>query len=195
MNQLILASSSPSRFLLFKRLNEPFDVYTPDIDETPLESEHPIDLVRRLSIEKGRVIHQLYPEAWVVSGDQVAGFEDEILGKPGGHSQAVEYLRRFSGRQVTYYSGLCVHAPGRAFSYKMVPTVVHYRQLSEAMIDAYVNLENPYNNAGALKIEESGINLVTKLDSADPNALIGLPLMALRDLLLELDYPFKWAST
>jgi septum formation protein len=181
--KLILASSSPYRQTLLKRLMLPYDCVSPNIDETPLANERPSELVARLATEKAHAIAKRYPNTVIVGADQVAVHGDNIVGKPGDHTTAVEQLRHASGSCVQLTTGLCViSAQGRAETitenYR-----VYFRALAECEIEHYLRSEQPYDCAGSVKIEGLGIALVERLEGDDPTAIIGLPLIRLCALL------------
>jgi MAF protein len=181
---LVLASTSPFRRELLGKLGLGFDTASPDIDESPRPGEDAKQLVERLAEAKARAVAETYPDALVIGSDQVAVLDGAILGKPGGRARAVEQLTRASGRTVVFQTGLCLvdAATGRARTL-CEPFRVHFRNLTPAQIDAYLDREQPYGCAGSFKSEGLGIALFERLDGADPNALIGLPLIRLIDLL------------
>ncbi|TMP26976.1 septum formation inhibitor Maf [Pseudoalteromonas rubra] len=183
---LILASSSPFRQQILAKLCLPFDSFSPDIDESGLPAEAPAELVARLSESKARVAHQHYSSGLVIGSDQVALFDDKILGKPHTVENAHAQLKQFSGQVVTFLTGLCVYQleTQRAVT-KVVPFKVHFRQLTDAQIEQYVAKEQPLNCAGSFKSEGLGICLFDKLEGDDPNTLIGLPLIELTKSLGE----------
>jgi septum formation protein len=178
--KLILASSSPYRRELLERLKIPFEVITPDVDETPLPGETPEKLVERLAVEKAQKIAGLTPGALVIGSDQVAVYDGNIVGKPHSHDKAVEQLRTASGKTVTLYTGLAlVNADTRRVQCEVIPYRVTFRVLDEELIESYLRKEQPYSCAGSVKSEGLGIALLEKFDGDDPNTLIGLPLIRL----------------
>ncbi|WP_404339876.1 Maf family protein [Pseudoalteromonas mariniglutinosa] len=181
---LILASSSPFRQSLLQKFNLPFATFSPDIDESINDGESPEQLVKRLSKQKAREALNYFPEGLVIGSDQVAVFNQQILGKPHTKSNAVAQLSLFSGHTVTFLTGLTVFdiATEQAKT-TCVPFHVTFKQLSNRQINAYCDAEQPYNCAGSFKSEGLGICLFEKLNGDDPNALIGLPLIALNNLL------------
>lgn len=190
MRPLILSSSSVPRKGLLSRLHMPFSVYVPDIDETAKPGESAIDLVRRLSEEKARIGGVAHSHATIIGADQVGVLDGRILTKPSHKTEAMEMLLSFSGRAVRFYSGLCVYVPETDFcKVIVVPTVLHFRVLSETQVARYIALEPPYACAGALQVEGLGIALIARIESDDPTAIIGLPLIALVDLLHAADSP------
>lgn len=194
--KLVLGSSSPYRRKLLQKLPVTFEVYSPDIDETPLTGEQPDALVERLSNAKARAVAKAHPDALIISSDQIAIFEDNILGKPGNHSAATEMLTAFSGKTVRFETGLCLYNAVTATSqYCSVPTLVHFRELSARTIEHYLQIDQPYQCAGSFQAEGLGIVLFDKLESQDPNALIGLPLIELVSMLINegVDVLTDWA--
>ncbi len=181
---LILASSSPYRRLLLERLGIPFTVAAPDIDERPLPGEPPEAMVLRLAEDKARRVATDHPRALIIGSDQVAVLDGRIAGKPGGHEAAVAQLLASSGRTVPFLTALCVldAASGRRQS-EIVTTRVTFRELDRATVEGYVAVERPYACAGALQVEQLGITLLERIDSEDPTALIGLPLIRLGRML------------
>jgi 7-methyl-GTP pyrophosphatase len=180
--QIILASSSPFRRDLLARLGLPFTTQSPDLDETPQASETAEALVQRLSQAKAAAIGQRTPDAVVIGSDQVAALDGRVLGKPGGHAQAVAQLSACSGREVTFYTGLCILQGDLRLNH-MDRTRVLFRELSSGEIERYLKREAPYQSAGSFKVEGLGISLFEAVHSDDPTALIGLPLIALCRLL------------
>ncbi len=182
--KLILASSSPYRRELLERLKIPFEVVSPEVDETPRPGETPAALVERLSVEKARKIAGQKPRALVIGSDQVAVYNGVIVGKPHSHDKAVEQLRSASGRAVTLYTGLAlVNADTGHLQCEVIPYRVTFRALTEAQIESYLRKEQPYSCAGSVKSEGLGIALLEKFEGDDPNTLIGLPLIRLVRML------------
>jgi septum formation protein len=185
MNQkIILASTSPYRRELLARLQLPFEVANPATDESPLPDESPENLARRLSQAKARAVADQFPDALIIGSDQVATMNGEIFGKPGSHDRAVTQLRKLSGKTVNFYTGLCLYNTRTdQAEVRGVPTLVTFRHLSDQEIEHYLQREPAYNCAGSAKSEGLGIALISRLEGEDPNALVGLPLIALCDLL------------
>jgi len=181
---LILASTSPYRRELLARLGLPFQVANPQTDETPLPAETPEAMALRLSEAKARAVADSFPDALIIGSDQVATVDGKIYGKPGTHERAVEQLRNLSGKTVNFFTGLCLYnaRTGQA-EVRGVPTLVSFRHLSDSEIENYLRREPAYNCAGSAKSEGLGIALLSKMQGEDPNALVGLPLIALCDLL------------
>lgn len=182
--QLVLASSSPYRRQLLARLMLPFEVMSPDVDETPLAGEKPWETALRLAQRKASAVAEHFPRALVIGSDQVAVLDDAILGKPGHFQKAKEQLMAASGREVTFHTALALlnAATGRMQA-KVVPFGVKFRVLTEAQIERYLHREQPYDCAGSAKSEGLGITLIERFIGDDPNALVGLPLIALVDML------------
>ena len=182
--KLILASTSPYRRELLGRLGLPFEVANPETDETPLPDEAPPALALRLAAAKARAVAERYPGALIIGSDQVATVDSKIYGKPGTHERAVAQLRALSGKTVNFFTALCLFnaATGQA-EVRGVPTLVSFRHLSDDEIEAYLQREPAYNCAGSAKSEGLGIALLSAMQGEDPNALVGLPLIALCDLL------------
>lgn len=182
--QLVLASTSPYRRELLGRLGLSFEVANPETDETPLPGESPTATALRLSEAKARAVAQQYPEALIIGSDQVAEMDGRVFGKPGTHAKAVEQLRTLSGKTVNFYTGLCVlNAKTGEAEVCGVPTLVGFRELGDAEIENYLRREPAYNCAGSAKSEGLGIALLSRIHGDDPNALVGLPLIALCELL------------
>jgi len=181
---LILASTSPYRRELLGRLGLPFQVANPQTDETALPGEAPEQMALRLSEAKARAVATDFPDALIIGSDQVATVNGKIYGKPGDHPRAVKQLRELSGKTVNFFTGLCLYnaRTGQA-EVRGVPTLVTFRQLSDNEIENYLRREPAYNCAGSAKSEGLGIALLRSMQGDDPNALVGLPLIALCDLL------------
>ena len=184
--RLVLASTSPFRRELLGRLGLPFDTASPDTDETALPGETPEATALRLSEWKARAVADRFPDALIIGSDQVAVLDGKIYGKPGTHERAVEQLRTMRGRAVNFFTGLCLYntATGTVRTVG-IPTLVSFRKLTDSEIENYLRREQPYNCAGSAKSEGLGIAIIEKLQGDDPNALIGLPLIALCTLLRE----------
>lgn len=181
---IILASTSPYRRELLARLGLPFAVANPQTDETPLPDESPESLALRLSETKARAVASEYPDALIIGSDQVATVDGKIYGKPGNHERAVEQLRTLSGKTVNFFTGLCLYNARTGLAeVRGVPTLVGFRHLSDSEIENYLRREPAYNCAGSAKSEGLGIALLSSMQGDDPNALVGLPLIALCDLL------------
>lgn len=184
MKTLVLGSTSPFRKSLLEKLQLPFECAKPDIDETEQLGESPQALVKRLAIEKANAVAVSYSEALIIGSDQVAVCDGEILGKPHNFDNAVKQLTKFSGKGVTFYTGLCVYDCKSGNTLAIVePFTVYFNHLSQTEIENYINAEQPYNCAGSFKSEGLGICLFSKLEGDDPNTLIGLPLIKLVSLL------------
>ncbi|MFA7619887.1 MAG: Maf family nucleotide pyrophosphatase [Thiohalomonadaceae bacterium] len=183
---LVLGSTSPYRRELLARLGLAFEVDAPDVDEHALPGEAPDALVRRLAEAKARAVAARHPGALVIGSDQVAVLDGVILGKPGDHARAMQQLRAASGKTVLFQTGLCLFDDRNGSAQvDVVPFRVVFRTLSDAQIENYLRRERPYNCAGSFKSEGLGISLFQRLEGDDPNALIGLPLIRLVDMLAE----------
>lgn len=181
---LILASSSPYRRELLEHLQLPFTVIAPEVDETPFPGESPNHTALRLAQAKARKIAQTHPNALVIGCDQVATLDGLQLGKPLIHDNAVKQLRLMRGRTVNFHSALCLYnaATGNMQAEDIVYEV-HFRELSDEQIENYLHKEQPYHCAGSAKSEGLGIALIEWMRGSDPNALIGLPLITLVNML------------
>lgn len=181
---LILGSSSPFRKEVLSSLLVTFETFSPDIDETPLKNETPIHLVERLAIEKAKEVAKHFQNALIIGSDQVAMHGDKIVGKPHTHEVAVEQLKEASGKRIDLYTGLALlDTRSGHVQHDVIPFTVHFKQLSEETIERYLRKEQPYNCAGSVKSEGLGVSLFERFDGDDPNALIGLPLIRLVNML------------
>jgi 7-methyl-GTP pyrophosphatase len=181
---LVLASASRYRRDLLQRLGVPFDVDAADIDESRLPGETPTSLVSRLAREKALHVAKRHPAASVIGADQIAVAGHEILGKPGNAARNVAQLQRASGQTLTFLTAVClVRSKSESCEEHLDETSVRFRELSESEISRYVELERPYDCAGGFKCEGLGIALFQRIDSQDPTALIGLPLIWLSGAL------------
>ena len=175
---LILGSTSPYRRQLLERLQLAFTVFAPDVDETPLLNEAPRDLALRLALAKAHAVAAQNPGAVVIGSDQVADLNGQPLGKPGTHERATAQLRQMSSHSVIFQTAVAVVCPETGFEQvDLAPVVVRFRDLSDAEIERYLRAEQPYDCAGSAKSEGLGISLLDAIDSDDPTALIGLPLI------------------
>lgn len=182
--QLVLASTSKYRRELLGRLGLPFEIAAPHVDETALPQEAPQDTARRLAEAKARAVAARFPQAIVIGSDQVAVLGDMPLGKPGNHATALRQLQAMRGKEVVFHTALCVcnAASGQAQT-RIVPFYVRFRDYSDAQIERYLQREQPYDCAGSARCEGLGIALIAEMRGDDPNALIGLPLIALTEML------------
>lgn len=184
MRKLLLASSSLYRRQLLEKLQLDFDWDRPDIDETPKLDEAAEDLVLRLAYSKAKTLASKYPQHLIIGSDQAAAFNQQIIGKPGNHEKAFAQLKAFSGNKVIFYTGLCLFNPQTKNCHTQLETnQVHFRNLSDVQIENYLQRETPYDCAGSFKSEGLGISLFQSMEGRDTNSLIGLPLIALVDLL------------
>ena len=181
---LILASSSVYRRELLQRLRLPFECVSPAIDESARPDETPATTAVRLALKKARAVAAAHPQALIIGSDQVAELDGTPLGKPGNHANAVCQLRAMRGQRVVFHTALCLldAASGRHQLENAVTTVL-LRALTDAQIERYLQLEQPYDCAGSAKVESLGIALAEKITSNDPTALIGLPLIILVSML------------
>ena len=181
---LILASSSVYRRELLQRLRLPFECVSPAIDERARPDETPATTAVRLALKKARAVAAAHPQALIIGSDQVAELDGTPLGKPGNHANAVCQLRAMRGQRVVFHTALCLldAASGRHQLENAVTTVL-LRALTDAQIERYLQLEQPYDCAGSAKVESLGIALAEKITSDDPTALIGLPLIMLVSML------------
>lgn len=184
VRRLILASTSPYRRELLARLQLPFDTAAPDADETALPGEAPAATALRLAEAKARAVAAEYPDALVIGSDQVAAQGERRFGKPGTRANAREQLRAMRGREIVFHTGLCLLDTGSdQAQLRCVDVHVGFRDLADAEIEAYLDKEDALNCAGSARSEGLGISLLSYLRGDDPNALVGLPLIALCDML------------
>ena len=189
MSELILASTSPWRRMLLEKLSVPFECAAPDVDETPLPGEPARQLVMRLAQAKAQALAARYPQHLIIGSDQVCVLDGEITGKPHTEENARQQLLKARGSIVTFYTGLALYNSSTGhLQTECEPFDVHFRHLSEQEIDDYVRKERPLNCAGSFKSEGLGIALFERLDGRDPNALVGLPLIALCQMLRRENY-------
>ena len=175
---VILASTSRYRRELMNRLRLPFEVHSPEVDETPLPGESPPVLAQRLALAKAQAVARRFPEAVVIGSDQVADLNGEPLGKPGTHDRAVEQLRRMRGQTLIFQTAVAVVCQATGFEQQdIAPVRVVFRELDDTPIEAYLRAEQPYDCAGSAKSEGLGIAILEAIDSDDPTALVGLPLI------------------
>lgn len=193
--QIILASSSVYRKELLSRLHLPFIAVAPDINESPMESESPEQTAMRLAQKKAETIALRYPDSIVIGSDQVATLDGKQIGKPGNHARALEQLQTMRGQTVIFHTALCVlsNVPQhqkQSIQIQNCQTIVRFRNLSDAELDAYLQIEKPYDCAGSAKNEGLGIALLEQIQNDDPTALTGLPLIALTSMLRNLEVRF-----
>lgn len=188
--RLILASSSAYRRELLGRLRLPFEVMVPDLDERPLALEAPHATALRLARAKAAAVAARAPGSVVIGSDQVATLDGEQIGKPGSHAAALAQLQRMRGQRVVFHTALCVFDAAGQAEVENVQTLVTFRDLPDAELDAYLHIEQPYDCAGSAKNEGLGIALLERIDSADPTALTGLPLIALTGMLRRAGFRF-----
>lgn len=181
---LVLASGSRYRAELLRRLHLDFKIAIPNLDETPRANETTRQTATRLAAAKAAAVTGQFPNAWTIGSDQVADLDGEPVGKPGTRHAAEAQLARLSGKRVAFHTAICLQANGKAHE-SIVTTWVTYRHLSTECINRYLDLEPAFDCAGSAKSEGLGIALIAEMSTPDPTALIGLPLIALTDLLAE----------
>ena len=183
--QLILGSSSTARAKVLSQLKVPFTTVSPDIDETMQENETAASLVKRLGREKAEVLLQQIPEdSIIITGDQVLCVKGHIFGKPHTQEKAYEHLRYFSGKSAIFYSSICVYNNHtKSHQIAVCPTTITFKQLTTTQIKHYIALEKPLACAGCFKAEGLGISLISAMQSNDPTAILGLPLLTLCNML------------
>ncbi len=198
--RLILGSSSIYRKELLSRLHLPFDVMVPDIDETPSTNESPDATALRLAQQKAIFIGKQAPNSLVIGSDQVATLDGEQIGKPGTHANALKQLQKMRGRKVVFHTALClldtrIDLTSPRIQLENIQTFVTFRDLPDAELDAYLHIEQPYDCAGSAKNEGLGIAIIEKIESSDPSALTGLPLIALTTMLRRVGINFFGPSS
>lgn len=175
---LVLGSTSRYRAELLSRLKLPFEVAAPQVDESAAAGEPPQELARRLALEKARAVARRFPQAVVIGADQVADLAGEPLGKPGSHERATDQLRLMRGKTVVFQTAVAVVCAETGFEQlELAPVKVRFRELSDPEIEAYLQAEQPYDCAGSARSEGLGIALLDSIESDDPTALVGLPLI------------------
>lgn len=193
---LVLGSTSPYRRALLQRLQIPFEVAAPDVDETPNTGETPQALAQRLAREKALAVARLFPHAVVIGSDQVADLKGTPLGKPGSHEKAVAQLRQMRGQTVVFQTAVSVVCLDSGFEQHSLAAVnVTFRDLSDSEIENYLRAEQPYDCAGSAKSEGLGIALLASIDSDDPTALVGLPLIRTCQMLRAAGIPLLSLTT
>jgi septum formation protein len=182
--QLVLASTSPYRRELLARLGVPFEVAAPDVDETPLPGESPDETAQRLSLLKAQAVAKHFPDALIIGSDQVALLDGVQLGKPGTHEKAVAQLRSMRGKALEFHTALTLlNARTGSAQTANVPVRLVMRDYSDAQIEHYLRRDQPYNCCGSARSESLGIALIARFETEDPNALVGLPLIKLVEML------------
>lgn len=183
---LILASTSRYRRELLQRLRLNFEVQAPEVDETPRGGESPAELALRLALAKAAAVARANPSAVVIGSDQVADLDGQPIGKPGTHERATEQLKAMSGRRIVFQTAVAVVRSDTGYQKALLaPVTVRFRRLGDAEIEHYLRMEQPYDCAGSAKCETLGIALLEAIDSDDPTALVGLPLIRTSQLLRE----------
>ncbi|MFI4937908.1 MAG: Maf family protein [Candidatus Berkiellales bacterium] len=183
MQKIILASSSIYRKELLERLQIPFNVFSPEVDESPLPGESCQDLVLRLALAKAIAAAQLFPDAICIGSDELATVDHTLLGKPGDHPNAVKQLQQMSNQKVFFYTSVGIAAPNHYTDAQLAVTAVKFRSLTASMIENYLAKEQPYWSAGSFKSEALGSALIERFEGEDPTAIIGLPLILLCEML------------
>ncbi|MBU0589586.1 MAG: septum formation inhibitor Maf [Gammaproteobacteria bacterium] len=195
IRKLILGSTSPYRRELLTRLHIPFETASPDVDETPGASETPPQLARRLALAKAHAVAARAPDAVVIGSDQVADLEGQPLGKPGTHARAVAQLQQMRGKTVVFQTAVAVVCLATGFeTVDLAPVKVRFRDLSDAEIETYLQVETPYDCAGSAKSEGLGIALIESIENDDPTALVGLPLIRTCRMLQAAGIPLLQAA-
>ncbi|MBN2865680.1 MAG: septum formation inhibitor Maf [Thiotrichales bacterium] len=185
--EIVLGSSSRFRKQMLEKLQLPFIQLAPEIDESPLDGEKPHAMIERLSLLKAKKVAETHSNKIIIASDQCATFNNQPIGKPHSHQKAVEQLQTFSGHAITFLTGLVVIDPtNKQIHQTMDRTIVHFRVLDTQTIENYLLAEQPYECAGSFKSEGLGITLFEKIESKDPNALIGLPLIDLTSLFAKM---------
>lgn len=189
---LVLASSSRYRKELLSRLGLPFETESPDIDESPLDGESPKETASRLAIRKAEAVSQHFPGAVIIGSDQVAECEGAPIGKPGSFERAMDQLKQMRGKQVLFHTALCVldGAHDNAIQQQVITTTVIFRNLPDDELADYLMIEKPFDCAGSAKNESLGIAILEKIQSDDPTALTGLPLITLTTMLRQCGLKF-----
>jgi len=182
--KLVLASTSPYRRELLARLGVPFEIASPDVDETPLTGEKPDVTAQRLSVLKAQAVAEHFPNALIIGSDQVALLEGRQLGKPGTHEKAVAQLQSMRGKTLEFHTALTLfNSSTRTVQTANVPVRLVMRDYTDAQIEAYLRKDQPYNCCGSARSESLGIALIARYETEDPNALVGLPLIKLTEML------------
>lgn len=184
MLPIVLASSSAYRRQLLSRLSINFIAASPDIDETPLQDEHPVDMTKRLAINKAKALAVQYPQHLIIGSDEVACHDGKIIGKPHTFERAFKQLKEVSGKTVTFYTGLALfNSQTQSLQVDSIPFHVHFRELSDEAITRYLEIEKPFDCAGSIKAEGLGICFFRAMEGSDITSLMGLPLIRLVDML------------
>lgn len=184
MLPLVLGSSSPARKKLLERLQIPFDVFKPEVDESPLPGETTLQLVKRLAVLKAQTAAKYFPSALIIGCDQMITLDNEVFGKPHNYENAMIQLKKCSGRRVTSYTGLCLfNSLHNRHQLSVERYSVIFRELNENMIANYIEKDHPLHCAGSIKAESLGAALFERMQGRDPSALEGLPLIRLVRML------------
>lgn len=181
---LILGSTSAARRELLNRLQIPYQIDAPAIDETRHTNESAYAMVARLSLQKAQAVAARHPQSLIIGSDQCAVLGESVIGKPHTHENAMQQLRHASGNTLRFLTGLCLYnSQAQSYQLDVVPFDVSFRSLTDAEIDCYLRLEQPYSCAGSFKSEGLGISLFAAMQGDDPTALMGLPLIRLNSML------------
>lgn len=187
MQQILLASSSAYRKKIFEQLQLTFDTFSPDIDETPLPNEHAKAMVARLSLAKAQVAQERFPNAVCIGADSTAWHNNVIYGKPENAENAYKQLKAFSNSDVVFYTSISILSKSNALVYEKTHEItVRFRELSDERIRRYIQKDQPLYSCGSIKAEGLGLALVKSIQSDDPTALIGLPVIDLCEVLQNL---------
>ncbi len=192
---IVLASGSKSRYQLLKRLKLDFITHAADVDETAYHGEQPAELVKRLSCAKARAVANGYPNALIIGSDQCGEVDGHIIGKPDNAEQACKQLAMCSDKEVIFHTGLCLlNTENQDCQYERVLTHIHYRAFNTDQAEAYVRIEQPFDCCGSHRSEGLGIALCERMESTDPSAMLGLPLITLSRMLEQSGVPLLVAS-
>lgn len=173
---------------MLKRLGIPFDQVSPEIDESPLDAELPHDLAIRLAVHKAQAVAAAHPDCTIIGSDQVAVYQGHLIGKPGNRETAIQNLLRYSGGSVHFLTAVAVMSRDNEIGHALVETTAEFRQLNEAEIARYVDIDKPFGCAGSFRAEALGISLFESVFSQDPTAIVGLPLIETARLLRKAGY-------
>ena len=188
--RLVLASTSKYRQALLERLGVVFEMAAPGVDERALPDESPADTALRLSLLKARALEARYPDALIIGSDQVAAMGSERFDKPGSHENALRQLRALSGKACDFLTAVTLlDTRSKTLDSRLVSCRVFFRVLSERQIESYLRREQPYDTSASAKAESLGIALIARMQTDDPSSLIGLPLIALTEMLEQAGLP------
>ena len=192
---IVLASGSKSRYQLLKRLKLEFITDAANIDETAYQGEQAAELAKRLSCAKARAVASGYHNALIIGSDQCGEIDGHIIGKPDNAEQACKQLAMCSGKEVIFHTGLCLlNTENQHCIYESVLTHIYYRAFSTSQVEAYVRIEQPFDCCGSHRSEGLGIALCERMESTDPSAMLGLPLITLSQMLEQNGVPLFASS-